>query len=172
MIRKMGISLFEVPLKMIVYFTVVQVFPFVMKFYRMNLIPKTVENFFTQLMNDAIKMRENSGIERDDYLGYLLQLRKKKNLTPIDMAAHTLTFFLDGYETSSTVIANMLYQLAANDECQKRLRAEINDSIKNHGCVTYESIGEMVYLDQVFNGKNKIKIIIIMEEHLIDFFFN
>lgn len=119
----------------------------------MSLIPKNIEMFFTQLTNDAIKLRESSGVERDDYLGYLLQLQKKKNLAPVEVAAHTLTFFLDGYETSSVVISHCLYELASNEEYQKRLRAEINESIQKYGSVTYDSIGEMKYLDQVFHGE-------------------
>lgn len=149
----MGSSLFEFSFKLIVYFTLVQVFPFITKIFTVGMMPKRVEKFFTQLTNDAIKLRETSGVDRDDYLGYLLQLRAKKNLAPIDMAAHTLTFFLDGFETSSVVISHMLYQLATNIECQHRLRTEINKSIKQHGSVTYESIGEMLYLDQVFHGE-------------------
>lgn len=152
-IRKMGASLFEFPLKFIIYFTLIQIFPFITKIFKMSLIPKKIETFFTQLTNDAIKLRESSGVERDDYLGYLLQLRKKKNLAPVEVAAHTLTFFLDGYETSSVIIAHCLYQLAANEEYQTRLRTEIYESVKQHGSVTYDSIGEMKYLDQVFHGE-------------------
>lgn len=153
-IRKMGASLFEFPMKFVIYFMLIQVFPFITKIFKMSLIPKKIETFFTQLTNDAIKLRETSGVERDDYLGYLLQLRKKKNLAPVEVAAHTLTFFLDGYETSSVVIAHCLYQLAANEGYQQRVRAEINESVKQHGSVTYDSIGEMKYLDQVFHGEH------------------
>lgn len=153
-IRKMGTKLFEFDYKFIIYFLAIQMFPFINRFYTMSLVPKSIEKFFTQLMDDAIKMRESSGVERDDYMGYLLQLGKRKNLQHIDMAAHTLTFFLDGYETSSLVIAHILYQLAKNPDVQERLRAEIMESVRmNDGKVTYESIGEMKYLDQVFHGK-------------------
>lgn len=149
----MGSKLFDFDFKFILYFLVIQMFPFVSKIYTMSLVPKSIEHFFTQLMDDAIKLRKSSGIERDDYLGYLLQLQKKKNLQHIDMAAHTLTFFLDGYETSSLVIAHILYRLAKHPAVQERLRTEIEESLRLNGDqVTYESIGEMKYLDQVFHG--------------------
>lgn len=158
MIRDMGSALFDFPFKLIVYFTLAQIFPFITKYIKVSMIPKNVEIFFTGLMNDAIQMRLSSGIKRDDYLNFLLELQKKKNLESIDLAAHTLTFFLDGYETSSAVIANILYRLASNKHAQNVLRREIEESVtKNNGNVTFESIHEMEYLDQVFNGNSIIK---------------
>lgn len=72
----------------------------------------------------------------------------------MDMAAHTITFFLDGFETSTAVIAYALYHLACNVDVQKKLREEINECIRVNGKLSYDSILDMEYLDQVFNGKN------------------
>lgn len=108
MIRQMGSSIFEPNMKLIIYFLLVQTFPVIQKIYQMPFVSKKVESFFVQLMEDAIKLREDQKIERDDYLNYLLQLKKKKNLPNIDMVAHTITFFLDGFETSSIVIAHVI----------------------------------------------------------------
>lgn len=104
----MGSSIFEPNVKMIIYFLLIQTFPFIQKIYQMPFVSKRVESFFVQLMEDAIKLREEQKIDRDDYLNYLLQLKQKKNLPNIDMVAHTITFFLDGFETSSIVIAHVI----------------------------------------------------------------
>lgn len=148
----MGASLFDYPLKVIVYYTLLQAFPFMSKFYQMKVIPERIESFFTKLMDDAIKLRLDSKIERDDYLNYMIQLSKKKNLKHVELAAHTVTFFLDGYETSSNVISHVLYQVARHLAVQIRLRQEIQESIAEHNGVTYESMNGMTYLDQVFQG--------------------
>lgn len=153
-IRKMGMALFDYPIKLIAYYALLQVFPFVSKLFRVRVYPKSIEDFFIRLMEDAIKLRLDSGSVRDDYLGYMLQLQDRKKLKSIDLAAHTVTFFLDGYETSSNVIAHVLYQLALNPPVQKRLREEIGQSLLRHdGVVTYDSMHEMTYLEQVMNGK-------------------
>lgn len=149
----MGASLFDYPLKLIVFYTLLQAFPFMSKIYQMKVIPEKIESFFTKLMDDAIKLRVDSKIERDDYLNYMIQLSKKKKLKHIELAAHTVTFFLDGYETSSNVISHVLYQLARHSEVQKRLRQDIQESIAENNGVTYESMHEMTYLDQVFQGE-------------------
>lgn len=46
-----------------------------------------------------------------------------------------------------------LYELAYRHEIQDKLRAEIEEvCMQNDGKITYESIKEMTYLDQVVNG--------------------
>lgn len=155
-IRKMGSSIFETTPKLVVYFILLQVFPFLSKLIKISMISKKIELFFTRLMDDAIKMRIESKSQREDFLHYLLQLKEKRGLQPVDMAAHTLTFFLDGFETSSSVIAQCLYQLAKNQDVQATVRHEIEQSLQKHGSITFEGINEMGYLDQVFNGINEI----------------
>jgi cytochrome P450 len=47
-----------------------------------------------------------------------------------------------------------LYELALNPGIQERLRAEIDTVLqKRGGNITYESIFEMKYLDEVVDGK-------------------
>lgn len=153
-IRENGSSIFESSSTIVIYFTLVSIFPFIKKLYKV--VPKSVEQFFQNLLNDAIKIRKESKIQREDFLSYLLDLKEKKNLSKMDMAAHTITFFLDGFETSTAAITYALYHLANNPETQSKLRAEINECVRVNGEPSYESILEMKYLDQVFNGKSSL----------------
>lgn len=156
-IRDIGGEILKPTAKFIAYFTACAIFPFLKKIWKMPFVTKRVENYFTQLMNDAIDMRKKLGIERNDYLSYLFELKQKKNLSELDMAAHTISFFLDGFETSSSVIAHALYLLAMNKNEQVKLRQAINEAIgKNGGSLTFESIQDIEYLDHVFNGKTNL----------------
>jgi cytochrome P450 family 6 len=57
------------------------------------------------------------------------------------------------FETSSTTIQMALYELAYRPKIQERLREEITKVLeKYNGEMTYESLAEMTYLDQVVNG--------------------
>ena len=49
-----------------------------------------------------------------------------KGLTDKEIVAHSVTFLLAGYETTSTALAYMAYLLAVNPEVQDKLNAEIN----------------------------------------------
>lgn len=97
-------------------------------------------------------MRADNRNIREDFLNYLIQLQQKKQLTDIDMAAHAMTFFFDGYETSSMVIANTLNQLARHPEVQDRLRKEIENVVVSDEAISYEQILDLKYLEQVING--------------------
>lgn len=134
------------------YFIATSLLPCIKWFYKMPLITKKSSNFFTKLTNDAVAIRGQSNVQRDDFLNYLLELKKRKNISEIDLTAHTVTFFLDGFETSSIVIAYALYYLSLYKDIQNKLREEILLCVQRHGKVTFEEITEMEYLDRVFNG--------------------
>jgi hypothetical protein len=71
-----------------------------------------------------------------------------------DVAAQTLTFFVDGYETSSTAMAFGLYCLAVNPDVQTKVRDEVDSVLKKYGGeLTFEGIQEMAYLDMALSGK-------------------
>lgn len=74
-------------------------------------------------------------------------------LTDTLLAAQAFVFFAAGFETSSMTISNALYELALNQEIQKKLREEIKEfDAKNAGDWKYETIKQMSYLDKVFKG--------------------
>lgn len=60
-------------------------------------------------------------------------------------------FFIEGYETSSVVLTNVLYQLAVHRDVQKKIRNEIDDTLKK-GELTFEAVGDMNYLNAVLSG--------------------
>jgi hypothetical protein len=70
-----------------------------------------------------------------------------------DVVAHAITFFGDGFETSSTALSFSLYALATNPDVQEKVREEVESVLKRHGGeLTFDSIQEMTYLDMVFAG--------------------
>jgi len=108
-------KIFDQSIVIILYFALLSFFPILSRIYKLNFVPKDVEAFFLNLMNDAIAIRKNqlatneeSIVKRVDFLNYLLELQKKKGLGNKDLAAHTMTFLLDGYETTAAVLAHTL----------------------------------------------------------------
>lgn len=69
------------------------------------------------------------------------------------LTSQATIFFIAGFETSSSTIAHVLYELAQNHEIQDKLREEIRNVYnKNNGTLTYADIKGMKYLDKVFKG--------------------
>lgn len=143
----------------LIYFAANQVMPLLNRIYRMPIVPKRVERFFEHLTQDAVRQRLENGIKRDDFLGYLMHLNERKPMTDIEMTAHTMTFFADGVETSSLVIAMTLFYLGQNRAVQERLRAEINEALVESTDDTdmpYDELNAMPYLDQIVHETLRI----------------
>lgn len=64
----------------------------------------------------------------------------------------TIIVFFNRFETSSSVMTFCSYELALNQDIQDRLRAEIDEVLKNHNEeVSYDAIADMKYLSKVIN---------------------
>lgn len=64
-----------------------------------------------------------------------------------------MSLFIEGFETSSTVLAFTLYELARWSEVQERLHDEIIDVLSRHdNKFTYDALQEMFYLDCTVHG--------------------
>lgn len=115
----------------------------------MPFLTKEVEQYFVQLTDEIIALRSKSVDQPDDFFNFLLKLKEKRNFDVSDVAAHTITFFLDAYETSSIIMTHALYQLAKNPQCQSKLRSELS----GYDSFDFNTLSNLEYLDHVFNGK-------------------
>lgn len=115
-----------------------------------------VQNYIRSLVSQTIKYRRDNNINKNDFLGYLMDLQEKNpdELSESDIHIHVGSLFIDGFETSGLALALCLYCLAKNLDAQEKLREEIDSTYEaNNGKITYEIFQEMSYLDQVFKGK-------------------
>lgn len=131
-----------------------------------RLVDKHVSTFIMGVVRESIEVRRSSSVRQNDFLQAMIDLldedtlqedeeRKLNRLTVEDIAANVFVFFFAGFETSSTSMAYALYELAQNPDIQNKTRDEIERvSRKYNGEMTYESMAEMVYLEQVINGIN------------------
>nr|AZR39423.1 cytochrome P450 [Agasicles hygrophila] len=130
--------------------------------------PET-EAFFFNLVESTIKYREENGIVKKDFMQLLIELNNtgsvtndetlKKNIkkssdSPVftldELTGHALSFFVAGFETSSTLMSFALFELGQRPEIQETLRKEINEVLAKHnGQLTYEALSQMTYLDGV-----------------------
>lgn len=147
--------------------------PWILKFFNRSYIDPDITKFFMKVLKETVNFREDNKIEREDMLSLLIKLKNNESIDEDneasndgvaisfnDLAAQAFIFFLGGFETSSTAMTFTLYELCMNEKIQERLRKEIIDiTTKYEGKITYESINEMAYLDNVVHGKWIFRII-------------
>lgn len=114
-------------------------------------IPQDVSDFFIEVVRDTIKMRREKGLKRNDFLDILLELEDQGLLDKKDFAAQSFVFFIAGFETSSTTLGYLLYELSRDSRIQRKCREEIRRTFPD-GVLTYEKVMGMKYLDQVVEG--------------------
>lgn len=79
---------------------------------------------------------------------------KGLDITDEDIAAQAMIFFLGGFETVSTALSFTIYELALNQDVQRRLQEEIDVMWEEqNGKITFEVISQMKYLDMVVSGR-------------------
>lgn len=54
-----------------------------------------------------------------------------------ELSAMCLLFLLAGYETTSTTLAYIMYEMAVNPEVQKKLQEEIDENFPDHVSIVY-----------------------------------
>lgn len=121
-----------------------------------KLIKDDVSEFFLRTVRETIDYREANSVQRSDFIDILIGLKNQTNggLTVNEMAAQAFLFFQAGFETSATTMTFALYELAGRPDVQDRLRRDIKTALERHqGSLTYESMMDMPYLDQVINGR-------------------
>lgn len=68
------------------------------------------------------------------------------------IAAQTFVFLIAGSESSSGALSFILYCLAKNPEVQRKAQAEIDQVLAKYGSWTYQTLKDLMYLDQAIQG--------------------
>lgn len=69
------------------------------------------------------------------------------------ISANAFIIFLGGFETTSSTLAFLFLELAANQPVQEKLRSEIFEVLERHdGKITYELLQELAYMEMVIQG--------------------
>ncbi|KAJ6633344.1 Cytochrome P450 9e2 [Pseudolycoriella hygida] len=164
-------------LKFIGYFMI----PKLMRLLKVRIFDEETTDFFQKAINETMRIRERDGIIRHDMINLLIQAKQgklthekeieKKTIdgfatveesqvglstvtrkwTDEDLYAQCFIFFFAGFDTVSTVMSFMAYELMVNTDAQKKLQKEIDEmnEVLEGKQVNYEQIQGMKYMDQV-----------------------
>ncbi|CAL1679337.1 unnamed protein product [Lasius platythorax] len=157
--RKLGKEILEPSVRNSIMFLLVILVPPLNKYFKMSFIPKHIDRFFRTLVSDVMEQRRKEGIPRNDFLHLMTELeRTEGDKFDVEMlASDAITFFVDGYATTSTTMSFVAFHVASHPKVQEKLRKEVMTVLdKYDGVITYEGLKEMTYMDQVLNESQRI----------------
>lgn len=117
-------------------------------------IHKDITNFYTRIVADTIKEREEKGIKRNDFMNLLIEMKQRNELSMQEITAQAFIFFAAGFDTSASTLTFALYELAKHPHIQNRLREEIQEALNLYeGQFTYDCMQELRYMELVIAGE-------------------
>lgn len=156
--------------------------PKVARFFNVSLIDGNIMKFFRSMVLDNIESREKQGIFRPDMINILMNVKKgntlsntteekvidgfatvsessignkvvKREWTDDEIVAQCFLFFLAGFDTSSTLLSFVAYELCINPDIQQKLYEEVEATHKSLSgkTLTYDAIQKMKYMDMVIS---------------------
>lgn len=164
-------------------FLLIRAFPNVTRALNIEIFREEVKRFFKSMVLDTMKEREEKNIVRHDMINILMQVRNgnikqsheegnendtgfatveesnigKREVNRIwsdnEIVAQCFLFFVAGFDTISTSLSFISYELAINQDVQQKLYEEIREVNGNldGGRLTYDTLPKMKYLDQVIS---------------------
>uniref|UniRef100_A0A8C1F930 unspecific monooxygenase n=1 Tax=Cyprinus carpio carpio TaxID=630221 RepID=A0A8C1F930_CYPCA len=79
-----------------------------------------------------------------------------KGLTDHEILSQSFIFILGGYETTSTTLTFLLYNLATNPDCLEKLVKEIDTNFPPDTPITYDALMKMDYLEMAINESMRL----------------
>ncbi|XP_071361483.1 cytochrome P450 3A40-like [Trachinotus anak] len=142
-------------------FLIVAFFPFMGPIFEkleFSFFPSSVTDFFYSALQKIKSNRETSKtMSRVDLLQLMIDSQKNqdgnknKGLSDHEILSQAMIFIFAGYETSSSSLCFLAYNLATNPHIMKRLQEEIDSTFPNKAPIEYQALMQMEYLDNVMN---------------------
>lgn len=171
--RVLGSRFFDPTVKNMLRASISIMIPKLSKLLGLRFVDKEVGDFMIDTIRQNLEYREKNNVSRKDFFQMLIQLRNtgkiqedengdwttkattnQKTISVEEMAAHAHLFFVGGYESSSTTMSFLLYELAKHTEIQQKVYEEIIEVLGKHdGKMTYDAVADMQYLGQCLDGK-------------------
>ncbi|KAF5296439.1 hypothetical protein FQR65_LT01426 [Abscondita terminalis] len=125
-----------------------QMFPKIAKLLGVKALDQRVNAFFRKLVRNNIDARTQNKIVRPDLINLLMENQNGDcGLIDEEIVALAISFFGGGFESVSSLLSFILYELAFNVKAQRRLQEEIDTYVDK--ALTYGTLQQMKYLNMV-----------------------
>ncbi|XP_076436666.1 cytochrome P450 3A30-like [Babylonia areolata] len=163
--------------------TLIMQFPFlapIFRFFGVTFIPLKPTNFFQNIVRQALEERRKDEKRYPDFLQLLVDAEKEggaggpvdaeidhsahlttsekwagRGLTDDEKEANGLMFLVAGYNTTASVLAFTLFNLAGNPQVLRKAQEEVDQKLGTKA-VSYGTASELTYLDMCMNESMRL----------------
>ncbi len=114
--------------------------------FGISALKPTETMFFYNVIKNAIEERKKSKLVRNDFIDLLLDAEEK--LDNMTIVATAMTFFLAGFDTTSTLLGYACFELARRTDIQDRIKEEIGDAAEKSDD-HYDFLNKLKFLEGV-----------------------
>ncbi|EHH52027.1 hypothetical protein EGM_12391 [Macaca fascicularis] len=143
------------------FFLSIKIFPFLTPIFEalnITVFPRKVTSFLRKSVKRIKEGRlKETQKRRVDFLQLMIDSQNSKDteshkvLSDLELMAQSIMFIFAGYETTSSVLSFIIYELATHPDVQQKLQKEIDTVLPNKAPPTYDTMLQMEYLDMVVN---------------------
>lgn len=157
-------NLFPISRFLMKFWLLAGTYPRLAHWLRLKAFPTFVTRYFRRVIEETVQYREDNNIKLNDFMNLMIDIKNRGCLTEDEsgevlgtityeeLQAQAFMIFAAGFQTSRIALTFALFELAMSGTIQTRARDEVLANMTD-GQVTYESLGQMVYLQQVIDGK-------------------